>query len=170
MFARRRVRDPRADTAKGKVKDWVDAYKKMFGTDANTRSVIGYNAVMTFAHFAKLAGKDLTGQKMLDALESGNPYLDIFSSPPSKFSKTSSPREHDHAGAADQERPLGRREGRPRLLTLWSFHLNKSPGGKPSGLFLIADRAAPGQTGGTGTLLRRSSRCSTGIAAPVSPS
>ena len=37
---------------------------------------------------AKLAGKDLTGQKMLDALESGDPYLDIFNSPPSKFSKT----------------------------------------------------------------------------------
>jgi ABC-type branched-subunit amino acid transport system substrate-binding protein len=79
---------PYADTAKGKVKDWVEAYKKMFGTDANTQSVIGYNAVMTFAHYAKLAGKDLTGQKMLDALESGNPYLDIFNSPPSKFSKT----------------------------------------------------------------------------------
>ena len=79
---------PYADTAKGKVKDWVEAYKKMFGTDANTQSVIGYNAVMTFAHYAKLAGKDLTGQKMLDALESGDPYLDIFSSPPSKFSKT----------------------------------------------------------------------------------
>ena len=27
--------------------------------------------MMTFAHYAKLAGKDLTGQKMLDALESG---------------------------------------------------------------------------------------------------
>ena len=60
----------------------------MFGTDANTQSVIGYNAVMTFAHFAKLAGKDLTGQKVLEAMESGAEFLDIFNSPPSKFSKT----------------------------------------------------------------------------------
>jgi branched-chain amino acid transport system substrate-binding protein len=33
-------------------------------------------------------GKDLTGQKMLDALESGDKFLDIFNSPPTKFSKT----------------------------------------------------------------------------------
>ena len=88
MYAAGAFETPYADTAKGKVKDWVEAYKKMFGTDANTQSVIGYNAVMTFAHFAKLAGKDLTGQKVLEAMESGAEFLDIFNSPPSKFSKT----------------------------------------------------------------------------------
>jgi len=88
MFAAGAFETPYADTAKGKVKDWVEAYKKMFGTDANTQSVIGYNAIMTFAHYVKLAGKDLTGQKLLDALESGDPFLDIFNSPPTKFSKT----------------------------------------------------------------------------------
>lgn len=60
----------------------------MFGTDANTQAIIGYNAVMTFAFYANKAGKDLTGQKMLDALESGDKFLDIFNSPPTKFSKT----------------------------------------------------------------------------------
>src|SRR5689334_14398136 len=79
---------PYEDTAKGKVKDWLVNYKKMFGTDANTQAIIGYNAVMTFAHYANKAGKDLTGQKMLDALESGDQFLDIFNSPPTKFSKT----------------------------------------------------------------------------------
>jgi branched-chain amino acid transport system substrate-binding protein len=88
MFAAGAFETPYADTAKGKVKDWAEAYKKMFGTDANTQSVIGYNAIMTFAHYVKLAGKDLTGQKLLDALESGDPFLDIFNSPPTKFSKT----------------------------------------------------------------------------------
>jgi branched-chain amino acid transport system substrate-binding protein len=88
MFAAGAFETPYADTAKGKVKDWVEAYKKMFGTDANTQSVSGYNAIMTFAHYVKLAGKDLTGQKLLDALESGDPFLDIFNSPPTKFSKT----------------------------------------------------------------------------------
>ncbi|QDP22445.1 ABC transporter substrate-binding protein [Bradyrhizobium cosmicum] len=79
---------PYEDTAKGKVKDWLVNYKKMFGTDANTQAIIGYNAVMTFAFYADKAGKDLTGQKMLDSLESGDKFLDIFNSPPTKFSNT----------------------------------------------------------------------------------
>src|SRR5215510_9984396 len=79
---------PYEDTAKGKVKDWLANYKKMFGSDANTQAIIGYNAVTTFAFYANKAGKDLTGQKMLDALESGDEFRDIFNSPPTKFSKT----------------------------------------------------------------------------------
>jgi hypothetical protein len=79
---------PYEDTAKGKVKDWLANYKKMFNSDANTQAIIGYNAVMTFAHYVNKAGKDLTGQKLLDSLESGDQFLDIFSSPPTKFSKT----------------------------------------------------------------------------------
>jgi branched-chain amino acid transport system substrate-binding protein len=63
-------------------------YKKMFGTDANTQAIIGYNAIETFAFYANKAGKDLTGQKMLAALEAGDKFLDIFNSPPTKFSKT----------------------------------------------------------------------------------
>ncbi|MBN8982029.1 MAG: ABC transporter substrate-binding protein [Rhizobiales bacterium] len=79
---------PYEDTAKGKVKDWLANYKKAFGSDANTQAIIGYNAVMTFAYYANKGGKDLTGAKMLDALESGDVFQDIFSSPPTKFSKT----------------------------------------------------------------------------------
>ncbi|KQW23449.1 leucine-binding protein (LBP) [Afipia sp. Root123D2] len=79
---------PYEDTAKGKVKDWLTTYKKEFGSSANTQAIIGYNAMMTFAHYAKKAGKDLTGAKMLEALESGDVFQDIFSSPPTKFSKT----------------------------------------------------------------------------------
>ena len=79
---------PYEDTAKGKVKDWLVNYKKMFNADANTQAIIGYNAMMTFAFYANKAGKDLTGQKMLDSLESGEKFLDIFNSPPTKFSKT----------------------------------------------------------------------------------
>ena len=79
---------PYEDTAKGKVRDWLMAYKKMFGVTANTQAVIGYNAIETFAFYVNLAGKDLTGQKFLDALESGQEFHDIFNSPPVKFSKT----------------------------------------------------------------------------------
>jgi branched-chain amino acid transport system substrate-binding protein len=79
---------PYEDTAKGKVKDWLVNYKKEFGADANTQAIIGYNAMITFAHYANKAGKDLSGQKMLDALESGDSFQDIFGSPLTKFSKT----------------------------------------------------------------------------------
>jgi branched-chain amino acid transport system substrate-binding protein len=79
---------PYEDTAKGKVKDWYANYKKTFNSEPNTQAIIGYNAIMTFAYYVKLAGPDLTGAKFLDALESGSPFLDIFNSPPTKFSKT----------------------------------------------------------------------------------
>jgi ABC-type branched-subunit amino acid transport system substrate-binding protein len=79
---------PYEDTAKGKVKDWLANYKKMFGAEANTQAIIGYNSIETFAYYANKAGKDLTGQKVLDALESGDKFQDIFSSPPTMFSKT----------------------------------------------------------------------------------
>src|SRR3979411_3215542 len=88
LYAASAFEIPYEDTAKGKVKEWLANYKKMFGTDANTQAIIGYNAVTTFAFYVNKAGKDLTGQKMLDALESGDKFLDIFSSPPTKFSKT----------------------------------------------------------------------------------
>jgi ABC-type branched-subunit amino acid transport system substrate-binding protein len=80
---------PYEDTAKGKVKDWLASYKKMFGIDANTQAIIGYNTIETFAFYANLAGKELTGQKFLDAMESGKEFRDIFNSPPVAFSKTS---------------------------------------------------------------------------------
>ena len=88
MYAAAAFEIPYEDTAKGKVKDWLVNYKKMFGTDANTQAIIGYNAITTFAFYAEKAGKDLTGQKMLASLESSVPFQDIFSSPPSIFSKT----------------------------------------------------------------------------------
>jgi len=88
MYAAAAFEIPYEDTAKGKVKDWLVNYKKMFNTDANTQAIIGYNAITTFAFYAEKAGKDLTGQKMLDSLESSVPFQDIFSSPPSIFSKT----------------------------------------------------------------------------------
>jgi branched-chain amino acid transport system substrate-binding protein len=88
MYAAAAFEIPYEDTAKGKVKDWLANYKKMFGTDANTQAIIGYNAIETFAFYAEKGGKDLTGQKMLDSLESGAPFQDIFSSPPTIFSKT----------------------------------------------------------------------------------
>jgi ABC-type branched-subunit amino acid transport system substrate-binding protein len=88
LYAAAAFEIPYEDTAKGKVKDWLVNYKKAFGADANTQAIIGYNSIVTFAHYVNKAGKDLTGQKLLDSLESGDPFQDIFASPPTIFSKT----------------------------------------------------------------------------------
>jgi len=79
---------PYEDTATGKVKEWIVNYKKTFNMEPNTQAIIGYNAVETFAFFVNLAGKDLTGAKLLTSLESGKEFHDIFGSPPAKFSPT----------------------------------------------------------------------------------
>jgi len=89
LYAAAAFEVPYEDTAKGKVKEWLASYKKAFGVDANTQAIVGYNVIATFVFYANLAGKDLTGQKLLDALESGKEYRDHFNSPPVKFSRTS---------------------------------------------------------------------------------
>jgi branched-chain amino acid transport system substrate-binding protein len=83
------------DTATGKIKEFVDAYKKMFGVAPNLQVTSGYNGMMTFAHFAKLAGKNLTTDSLITAMESGDGYQDIFGQAPVKFSKT------NHLGAEE---------------------------------------------------------------------
>jgi branched-chain amino acid transport system substrate-binding protein len=70
------------------VREWLANYKKMFNTAANSQAIIGYNAIETFAFYASLAGRDLTGQNFLSALDSGQEFHDIFGSPPVKFSPT----------------------------------------------------------------------------------
>ena len=56
---------PYRHTSTGAVKAWCEAYFKKFNTEPNSQAVIGYNTVMTFAHYAQVAGKELTGQKFL---------------------------------------------------------------------------------------------------------
>jgi ABC-type branched-subunit amino acid transport system substrate-binding protein len=76
-----------ADTATGKVKDFIEAYRKAFGIEANQQATAGYNGVMVFAHFAEMAGKNLTTESLIAALESGKQFDDIFGGAPVSFSK-----------------------------------------------------------------------------------
>lgn len=75
------------DTATGKVKDYIEAYKKMFGIEPNSQTTSGYNGVQAFAHYARLAGKDLTTQKVIEAMESGKVFDDIFGGAPISFTR-----------------------------------------------------------------------------------
>lgn len=74
-------------TASPKIKAFMDAYQKAYGAPAGLQSTIGYNGIMTFAHYAALAGKDLKTEKVIEQMESGKEFNDIFGQPPIKFSK-----------------------------------------------------------------------------------
>ena len=88
LYAASGLEIPYEDSAKGRVKDWLVSYRKMFGIEATPQAITGYNSVMTFAYYARRVGRDLTGQKMLNSLESGEQFVDIFGSAPTRFSKT----------------------------------------------------------------------------------
>ena len=108
---------PYEDTAKGKVKDWLAAYRKMHNTAANSQAIIGYNAVMTLAHYVKLAGKDLTGQKLLDALGVRRCVPGHLRLAADQVLQDQPPRLDHHVGAAGQGRSLGHGQGRLGVLT-----------------------------------------------------
>ncbi len=75
------------DTATGKVKEFIEAYRKMFGVDPNLQSTSGYDGAMAFAFYAGLAGKNLTTETLIAAMESGKVFEDIFGGAPVSFSK-----------------------------------------------------------------------------------
>jgi branched-chain amino acid transport system substrate-binding protein len=75
------------DTATGKVKEFIEAYRKMFGIDPNLQSTSGYDGAMAFAFYAGLAGKNLTTDSLIAAMESGKVFEDIFGGAPVSFSK-----------------------------------------------------------------------------------
>ncbi|MCK1294536.1 MULTISPECIES: ABC transporter substrate-binding protein [unclassified Bradyrhizobium] len=75
------------DTATAKVKEFIEAYRKMFGIDPNLQSTSGYDGAMAFAFYAGLAGKNLTTDSLIAAMESGKVFEDIFGGAPVSFSK-----------------------------------------------------------------------------------
>jgi ABC-type branched-subunit amino acid transport system substrate-binding protein len=87
LFSASQFEQPYEDTASERVKGWLASYRKQFGTEPSGTAIIGYNAMATFAHYAKLAGPNLNGKSMLDALEGGSEYKSIFNTAPAKFSK-----------------------------------------------------------------------------------
>ena len=86
LYATGLYETPYEDLASPKVKEWIATHRKMFGGDPNTQTIYGYNAIMNFACYARMAGKDLNGKTMLAALESGKGCPDIFGSKPLSFS------------------------------------------------------------------------------------
>lgn len=76
------------DTATGKVKEYIEKYRKAYGIDPNVQTTAGYNGAQAFAFYARMAGKNLTTEAMIEAMESGKKFEDIFGGAPVSFSKT----------------------------------------------------------------------------------
>ncbi len=87
LYATGLYETPYEDLASPRVKEWIGVHRKMFGGDPNTQTIYGYNAIMNFACFAEMAGRNLNGETLLAALESGKGCTDIFGSKPVSFKK-----------------------------------------------------------------------------------
>ena len=105
LYATGLYETPYEDLATPPVKAWIATHRKMFGGDPNTQTIYGYNAIMNFACYAKMAGKNLNGETMLAALESGKGCADIFGDKALSYSKTN----HLHAITAQLHQIKGGR-------------------------------------------------------------
>lgn len=76
---------PYRDTANPTVAAWWDAYKARFGSDPNIGAVYGQGIADMLIKVFEKAGKDLTTDSFLKALESIQGYRDIFGGPVVSF-------------------------------------------------------------------------------------
>jgi branched-chain amino acid transport system substrate-binding protein len=78
---------PYRDTADATVATWWDAYKAKYNADPNIGAVYGTNTAMLVVAALERAGKDLTTESFLKALEGIQGYRDIFGGPVVNFAK-----------------------------------------------------------------------------------
>ncbi|MFN4163500.1 MAG: ABC transporter substrate-binding protein [Ferrovibrio sp.] len=76
---------PYRDTADATVAAWWDAYKAKYGNDPNIGAVYGTNTAQLIVTALNKAGKDLTTEGFLKALEGITGYRDIFGGPVINF-------------------------------------------------------------------------------------
>jgi branched-chain amino acid transport system substrate-binding protein len=76
---------PYRDTASAQVAAFMDKYKAKFGNDANIGAVYGYGLMDQLVFAFDRAGKDLTTDKMVAAIESMQGFRDIFGGPPVSY-------------------------------------------------------------------------------------
>lgn len=87
---------PYRDTASPQVAAFMDRYKAKFGVDSNIGAVYGYGLMDQLIFAFDRAGKDLTTDKMVAAIESIQGFRDIFGGPPVSYG----PNKHQGADEA----------------------------------------------------------------------
>jgi branched-chain amino acid transport system substrate-binding protein len=77
-----------ADDPRPAVREFIRKYKERYGIVPNFMGEMGYTAASVVALALERAGRDLTLDKFLDAMDGIKNYQDIFGSPPMSFSPT----------------------------------------------------------------------------------
>lgn len=72
---------PYRDTASPTVVAWMDRYKAKYGNDPNIGAVYGHALMDQLIFALDKAGKDLTVDRLITAMESIKGYRDIFGGP-----------------------------------------------------------------------------------------
>ncbi|MDX1331365.1 MAG: ABC transporter substrate-binding protein, partial [Burkholderiaceae bacterium] len=85
LYATMSSANPYLDAADQNVSRWAVKYKTAFNEDPTVFSVYGYNVVDTFAEAATQAGKNLTPDTFVKAMETMKISNDIFGSPTLSF-------------------------------------------------------------------------------------
>lgn len=81
---------PYEDSSREFVRNWFKKHKEMFGKPPDLPTAAGYSALEFFATAAEQCGKDLTREKLIDALEKFNEVPDVnFGGPPLTFNNKS---------------------------------------------------------------------------------
>ena len=88
LYAAMTSQHPYLDEASQPIRFWATKYKTMFNEDPTVFSVYGYQATMHFATAAGKAGKTLTHETFIKAMDGMTFGADIFGSPPLTFTAT----------------------------------------------------------------------------------
>ncbi len=88
LYATMTSQHPYLDEASQPINFWANKYKTKFNEDPTVFSVYGYQALNHFANAASKAGKNLTHETFIKAMDSTTIPSDIFGSPAMSFSAT----------------------------------------------------------------------------------
>jgi ABC-type branched-subunit amino acid transport system substrate-binding protein len=75
------------DTDSPAVKDWAKRYQARFNQPATIPAAMGYNMQELMIHALEKAGKDVTVDKFIAAMETVKDWQDMFGTPPLTFTK-----------------------------------------------------------------------------------
>jgi len=88
LYATMTVQNPYTDEQSQPIRFWANKYKTKFNDDPTVFSVYGYTIINTFANAATKAGKNLSTESFIKAMDTMSIPPDIFGSAPATFSPT----------------------------------------------------------------------------------
>ena len=88
LYATMTVQNPYLDEASKPIQFWAAKYKTKFNEDPTVFSVYGYTIVDTFAKAATKAGKGLSTDSFIKAMDTMSIPSDMFGSAPASFTAT----------------------------------------------------------------------------------